>query len=90
MDKIITLKKREVIKAERAARAKEVGSNVENNVIQSFRDLRTRQYYRYCIYKFNDDYTAIQVDKLGSPNKTWEDFKNDVPRDSGRYLLYDL
>ena len=46
--------------------------------------------HRYCIYKFNDELTEISVEKLGGRDETWDDFKNSVPKDQGRYLVYDL
>lgn len=45
---------------------------------------------KYIIFKGNDDYSAVIVDKEGGKDETFDDFKNSVPKDQPRWLLYDF
>ena len=62
--------------------------HINDEVYKSFRDLKVDMKYRYCIYKFNDDLTALEVEKLGNRSDTFDQFKKEVPKDKPRYLVY--
>ena len=39
---------------------------------------------RYVIYKPNDDGTAVEIEKVGQREETFDDMKNSVPQDDAR------
>ncbi|XP_031553635.1 actin-depolymerizing factor 3-like [Actinia tenebrosa] len=59
-------------------------------VLDIFQKLSTKHVYRYITFKLNEDQTNIVVDKTGEPDKTFDDLKNDLPKDKCRYAVFDL
>jgi hypothetical protein len=40
--------------------------------------------HRYIIYRVSDDKTQIVIDKVGARDSHFEEFKESMPKDSGR------
>ena len=45
--------------------------------------------HRYIILKGNANYTQVEIDKIGEKAATLEEFKDNVPKDAGRWIIYD-
>lgn len=46
--------------------------------------------WKYLVFKLDNDGSSYIIDKKGEPSSTFENFKNDVPKNEPRYLVYDL
>lgn len=66
------------------------GVKSATEVLDEFQKLSTKHQYRYIIFKINDEQTQIVVEKTGDKEKTFEDFKSDLPKDKCRYAVFDL
>ncbi|XP_074372284.1 actin-depolymerizing factor-like isoform X2 [Apium graveolens] len=60
---------------------------VEDDCKLKFLDLKAKRIYRYIIFKIEDQ--EVVVEKLGSPNDSYEDFTNSLPADECRYAVFD-
>ncbi|XP_074372283.1 actin-depolymerizing factor 12-like isoform X1 [Apium graveolens] len=63
------------------------GMQVEDDCKLKFLDLKAKRIYRYIIFKIEDQ--EVVVEKLGSPNDSYEDFTNSLPADECRYAVFD-
>jgi len=45
---------------------------------------------RYIIYKPNDDCSAVEIEKVGGIDETWDDFLGSVNPTASRWLVYAL
>ena len=48
--------------------------------------MRLKRTHRYIIYRVNDDKTAVEIEKLGARDETFESFKESMPKDACRYV----
>ncbi|CAM8935046.1 unnamed protein product [Rhodiola kirilowii] len=53
-----------------------------------FVELKNKRIYRFIIFKIQDQ--QVVVEKLGSPEETYEDFANSLPADECRYAVFDF
>lgn len=53
-----------------------------------FLELKAKRNYRFIIFKI--DGQEVVVEKLGSPEESYEDFANSLPADECRYAVFDL
>lgn len=59
------------------------GIIIPDEVVTEFKNLALKRKYRYIIYKPSDDFTSVEIAKIGGNDDTWEDFKNSIePTDS--------
>lgn len=61
---------------------------VEDDCKLKFLDLKARRTYRFIIFKIEGQH--VMVEKLGSPNDSYEDFTGSLPSDECRYAVYDF
>ncbi|KAI3720687.1 hypothetical protein L2E82_31678 [Cichorium intybus] len=64
------------------------GMAVEDQCKLKFLELKAKRNYRFITYKIEDQ--QVIVDKIGGPDKTYEDFTNSLPGDECRYAVYDF
>lgn len=60
------------------------GINIADECITEFTALRMKRAHRYMILKVNEDKTQIVVEKLGARDETFDQFKENMPKDQGR------
>ncbi|CAM8903432.1 unnamed protein product [Rhodiola kirilowii] len=53
-----------------------------------FVELKAKRIYRFIIFKIEDQ--QVVVEKLGSPEETYEDFANSFPANECRYAVFDF
>ena len=53
-----------------------------------FSELKTKRNYRFIIFKIENQ--EVVVEKVGSPDETYEDFNESLPSDECRYAVYDF
>lgn len=64
------------------------GISVADECITEFVALRMKRAHRYMILKVNDDKTQIVLEHLGARDSTFEQFKEQLPKDGGRYVPF--
>ena len=57
------------------------GIIIADDCISEFTALRMKRAHRYLILKVNDDKSAIVIEKLGAREETFEQFKENMPKD---------
>merc|ERR1712048_328267 len=63
-------------------------SSVNQEVLDAKKDLFENRKYRYLIITY--DAGEYAVEKAGARDATWEQFKEDMPKEHPRYVIYDL
>eukprot|EP00344_Euplotes_crassus_P010784 CAMPEP_0197003874 /NCGR_PEP_ID=MMETSP1380-20130617/15300_1 /TAXON_ID=5936 /ORGANISM="Euplotes crassus, Strain CT5" /LENGTH=145 /DNA_ID=CAMNT_0042422489 /DNA_START=23 /DNA_END=460 /DNA_ORIENTATION=+ len=69
------------------------GVSVNDEVVTTYNDLKTGRKYKYVLYKMNNDFTEIVVDKVVPAGASYDDFINDLkalPKEECRYAVYDF
>ncbi|KAM7491614.1 hypothetical protein LguiA_034535 [Lonicera macranthoides] len=64
------------------------GMAVHDSCKLKFLELKSKRNHRYIIFKIEDQ--QVIVDKLGSPNASYEEFTSAFPSDECRYAVYDF
>jgi cofilin len=64
------------------------GIQVADECVSEFVALRMKRAHRFMILKVNDDKTQIVLEHVGARDATFEQFKELMPKDGGRYELY--
>ena len=55
-----------------------------DDVRNEFQALRMKRKHRYVIYKVNDAKDGVEIDKLGAREETWDQFKENMPKNNSR------
>lgn len=61
---------------------------VEDDCKLKFLDLKAKRCYRFIVFKI--DGQQVVVEKLGSPDESYDDFTNSLPADECRYAVFDF
>ncbi|KAK4792229.1 hypothetical protein SAY86_022664 [Trapa natans] len=64
------------------------GMAVEDECKLKFLELKAKRNYRFIIFKIEGQ--NVVVEKLGSPQETYDDFAASLPADECRYCVYDF
>ncbi|XP_062200567.1 actin-depolymerizing factor 10-like [Phragmites australis] len=56
----------------------------------AFMELKRRKVHRYVIFKIDDSWEEIVVEKTGAPGESYDDFTASLPANDCRYAVYDL
>ncbi|XP_022922475.1 ATP-dependent RNA helicase glh-2-like isoform X2 [Cucurbita moschata] len=64
------------------------GMAVSDECKLKFLELKTKRNYRFIVFKIENQ--EVVVDKLGSPQKTYDDFLAAIPSDECRYAVFDF
>lgn len=60
------------------------GIQVDDDVISEFTALRMKRAHRYLIFRVADDKSRIYIEKIGARDATFEEFKENMPKDGCR------
>ena len=63
------------------------GITLDEECTAEFSALRMKRAHRYLIMKINDDKTKVIIEHIGARDATFEQFKEQMPKDSCRYHL---
>ncbi|KAL0452495.1 UNVERIFIED_CONTAM: Actin-depolymerizing factor 7 [Sesamum latifolium] len=61
---------------------------VDDECKLKFLELKAKRNYRFIIFKIEGQ--QVVVDKLGSPDESYEDFQASLPSDECRYAVFDF
>lgn len=61
---------------------------MEDDCKLKFLDLKTKRNYRFIVFKI--DGQQVVVEKLGSPDESYDDFTASLPADECRYAVFDF
>ncbi|KAL8148286.1 hypothetical protein AgCh_005600 [Apium graveolens] len=64
------------------------GMAVEDDCKLKFLDLKTKRNYRFIVFKIDEQ--QVVVEKLGSPDESYDDFTASLPADECRYAVFDF
>ncbi|KAK1399532.1 actin-depolymerizing factor [Heracleum sosnowskyi] len=64
------------------------GMAVEDDCKLKFLDLKAKRNYRFIVFKIDDQ--QVVVEKLGSPDESYDDFAASLPADECRYAVFDF
>ncbi|KAL6322695.1 hypothetical protein AAG906_015381 [Vitis piasezkii] len=66
------------------------GMAVHDECKLKFLELKTKRNHRFIVFKIDERIQQVMVEKLGSPDETYEDFTNSLPADECRYAVFDF
>ena len=61
---------------------------VQDECKLKFLELKAKRNYRFIVFKIQNQ--QVVVDKVGSPEETYDDFTASLPADECRYAVFDL
>ncbi|KAL4574820.1 hypothetical protein LXL04_021659 [Taraxacum kok-saghyz] len=64
------------------------GMAVDDECKLKFLELKAKRNYRYIVFKIEQQ--QVNIEKLGGPSESYEDFTNSLPRDECRYAVFDF
>ncbi|XP_007038698.2 PREDICTED: uncharacterized protein LOC18605568 isoform X2 [Theobroma cacao] len=64
------------------------GMAVHDECKLKFLELKAKRNYRFIVFKIQDQ--QVVVDKVGSPQETYDDFQASLPADECRYAVFDF
>ncbi|KAH0855774.1 hypothetical protein HID58_084035, partial [Brassica napus] len=66
------------------------GMHVNDECKVKFMELKAKRTYRYIVFKIDEKAQEVQIEKLGNPEETYDDFANSIPENECRYAIYDF
>ncbi|KAG5381404.1 hypothetical protein IGI04_032874 [Brassica rapa subsp. trilocularis] len=66
------------------------GMHVNDECKVKFMELKAKRTYRYIVFKIDEKAQEVQIEKLGNPQETYDDFTNSIPENECRYAIYDF
>ncbi|KAJ9681521.1 hypothetical protein PVL29_020409 [Vitis rotundifolia] len=66
------------------------GMAVHDECKLKFLELKAKRNHRFIVFKIDERIQQVMVEKLGSPDETYEDFTNSLPANECRYAVYDF
>ncbi|RVW81240.1 actin-depolymerizing factor 10 [Vitis vinifera] len=66
------------------------GMAVHDECKLKFLELKAKRNHRFIVFKIDERIQQVMVEKLGSPDETYEDFTNSLPADECRYAVFDF
>ncbi|KAG9140712.1 hypothetical protein Leryth_006907 [Lithospermum erythrorhizon] len=64
------------------------GMAVDDECKLKFLELKSKRNYRFIVFKIEGQ--QVVVEKLGSPEESYDDFQASLPEDECRYAVYDF
>ncbi|KAL2892231.1 Actin-depolymerizing factor 10 [Bienertia sinuspersici] len=65
------------------------GMAVNDECKLKFMELKTKRNHRFIVFKIEEKMQQVMIEKIGSPNETYEDFTSSLPDNECRYAVYD-
>ena len=62
---------------------------VDDECKLKFLELKAKRNHRFIVFKIEEKTQEVIVEKLGSPEETYEDFTNSLPANECRYAVFD-
>ncbi|XWS46066.1 hypothetical protein CRYUN_Cryun14cG0032500 [Craigia yunnanensis] len=62
---------------------------VDDECKLKFLELKAKRNYLFVVFKIDEKTQQVIVEKLGSPEETYEDFTNSLPANECRYAVFD-
>jgi cofilin len=66
------------------------GMHVNDECKIKFLELKAKRTYRFIVFKIDEKAQQVQIEKLGNPEETYDDFTSSIPDDECRYAVYDF
>ncbi|KAK3428673.1 hypothetical protein EUGRSUZ_E00162 [Eucalyptus grandis] len=66
------------------------GMAVDDECKLKFLELKTKRIYRFIVFKIEEKIQQVTIEKLGSPEETYDDFSSSLPADECRYAVFDF
>ncbi|GAV76458.1 Cofilin_ADF domain-containing protein, partial [Cephalotus follicularis] len=66
------------------------GMAVHDDCKLKFLELKAKRNYRFIVFKIDEKIQQVSVEKLGSPEESYDEFSNSLPPDECRYAVYDF
>ncbi|XP_044492148.1 actin-depolymerizing factor 10-like [Mangifera indica] len=66
------------------------GMAVHDECKLKFQELKAKRNYRFIVFKIDERIQQVTVEKVGSPEETYEDFFKSFPADECRYAVFDF
>ncbi|XP_010055150.1 actin-depolymerizing factor 8 [Eucalyptus grandis] len=63
---------------------------VDDECKLKFLELKTKRIYRFIVFKIEEKIQQVTIEKLGSPEETYDDFSSSLPADECRYAVFDF
>ena len=64
------------------------GVAISDDCIKAYNDMQIRKSHRYTQMKVSDDKSTIVIEKQVEQS-SWDDFTAQLPKDEGRFVVYD-
>ncbi|XP_031283923.1 actin-depolymerizing factor-like [Pistacia vera] len=55
-----------------------------------FLELKAKRNHRFIVFKIEEQIQQVTVEKVGSPEETYDDFTNSLPANECRYAVFDF
>ncbi|XVF80043.1 hypothetical protein PTKIN_Ptkin15bG0038900 [Pterospermum kingtungense] len=65
------------------------GMAVDDECKLKFLELKAKRNHRFIVYKIDETKQEVIVEKLGSPDETYDDFTSSLPANECRYAVFD-
>ncbi|KAL3737674.1 hypothetical protein ACJRO7_019243 [Eucalyptus globulus] len=66
------------------------GMAVDDECKLKFLELKAKRIYRFIVFKIEEKIQQVTIEKLGSPEETYDDFSSSLPADECRYAVFDF
>ncbi|XP_030474355.2 actin-depolymerizing factor [Syzygium oleosum] len=66
------------------------GMAVDDECKLKFLELKAKRIYRFIVFKIVEKIQQVTIEKLGSPDETYDDFTASLPADECRYAVFDF
>eukprot|EP01115_Flamella_aegyptia_P007419 TRINITY_DN30861_c0_g1_i1.p1 TRINITY_DN30861_c0_g1~~TRINITY_DN30861_c0_g1_i1.p1 ORF type:complete len:139 (-),score=26.77 TRINITY_DN30861_c0_g1_i1:120-536(-) len=66
------------------------GIAVDDEVVQLYQELKLGHKIKFAVFKINDSFDTIIVEKSTDSNATYSDFLESLPENECRYAVYDF
>ncbi|CAH8323790.1 unnamed protein product [Eruca vesicaria subsp. sativa] len=66
------------------------GVHVNDDCKVAFMEMKANKTYRYILFKIDEKAQEVQIERLGYPDESYDDFTNSFPANECRYAIYDF
>ncbi len=63
---------------------------VDDECKLKFLELKAKRNHRFIVFKIDEKNQQVMVEKLGSPQASYDDFTNSLPPNECRYAVFDF
>lgn len=66
------------------------GIAITDEVVSAYNAMKLTKNSGYLVFKLSADLKSVVLDKTGPANAQWTDFIKELPKDDGRYAVFDF